>query len=114
MIKTIYDIPEHIFKTSYQNATIGHVLTPPKLALEMIETLPSDFIKSGIKILDPACKNGSFLFQLVIKQLDSECTIKEIENSLYTCDTLNASLNIAESGIKHIIRFPYQNSFANL
>jgi site-specific DNA-methyltransferase (adenine-specific) len=114
MIKTIYDIPEHIFKTSYQNATIGHVLTPPKLALEMIETLPSDFIKSGIKILDPACKNGSFLFQLVIKKLDSEWTIKEIENSLYTCDTLNASLNIAESGIKHIIRFPYQNSLIKI
>lgn len=113
MIKTIYDIPEHIFKTSYQNATIGHVLTPPKLALEMIETLPSDFIKSGIKILDPACKNGSFLFQIVIKQLDS-WTIKEIENSLYTCDTLRASLNIAESGIKHIIRFPYQNSLIKI
>lgn len=114
MIKTIYDIPEHIFKTSYQNATIGHVLTPPKLALEMIDTLLSDFIKSGIKILDPACKNGSFLFQLVIKQLDSEWTIKEIENSLYTCDTLNASLNIAESGIKHIIRFTYQNSLIKI
>lgn len=114
MIKTIYDIPEHIFKTSYQNATIGHVLTPPKLALEMIETLPSDFIKSGIKILDPACKNGSFLFQIVIKQLDSGWTIKEIEKSLYTCDTLMASLNVAESGIKHIIRFTYQNSLVKV
>jgi len=114
MIKTIYDIPEHIFKTSYQNATIGHVLTPPKLALEMLETLPSDFIKSGIKVLDPACKNGSFLFQIVIKQLDSGWTIKEIEKSLYTCDTLMASLNVAESGIKHIIRFPYQNSLIKI
>ena len=114
MIKTIYDIPEHIFKTSYQNATIGHVLTPPKLALEMIGTLPSDFIKSGIKILDPACKNGSFLFQIAIKQLDGGFSIKEIESSLYTCDTLNASLNIAESGIKHIIRFPYQNSLIKI
>lgn len=114
MIKTIYDIPEHIFKTSYQNATIGHVLTPSKLALEMIETLPSDFIKGGIKIFDPACKNGSFLFQLVIKQLDNGWVIKDIENSLYTCDTLNASLNIAESGIKHIIRFPYQNSLIKI
>jgi len=114
MIKTIYDIPEHIFKTSYQNATIGHVLTPPKLALEMIETLPSDFIKSGIKVLDPACKNGSFLFQLVIKQLDNDWMIKDIEKSLYTCDTLMASLNVAESGIKHIIRFPYQNSLIKI
>lgn len=114
MIKTIYDIPEHIFKTSYQNATIGHVLTPPKLALEMIETLPSDFIKSGIRVLDPACKNGSFLFQLVIKQLDKGWTIKDIEKSLYTCDTLMASLNVAESGVKHIIRFPYQNSLIKI
>lgn len=114
MIKTIYDIPEHIFKTSYQNATIGHVLTPPKLALEMIQTLPSDFIKNEIKILDPACKNGSFLFQIVIKQLDNDWTVKDIENSLYTCDTLMASLNVAESGIKHIIRFTYQNSLVKV
>ena len=114
MIKAIHDIPEHIFKTSYQNATIGHVLTPPKLALEMIETLPSNFIKSDIKVLDPACKNGSFLFQIVIKQLDQGLSIKEIESSLYTCDTLMASLNVAESGIKHIVRYSYQNSLINI
>lgn len=114
MIKTIHDIPEHVFKTSYQNATIGHVLTPPKLALEMIETLPSELTKSGIKLLDPACKNGSFLFQWTIKLLDKDLTIKEIENCLYTCDSLSASLRIAESGIKHIFRFPYQNSLVKI
>jgi hypothetical protein len=114
MIKTIYDIPEHIIKTSYQNATIGHVLTPPKLALEMIETLPCEVFVKGIKIFDPACKNGSFLFQSVIKMIDRDFTIKEIESSLYTCDTLNASLNIAESGIKHIFRFSYQNSLVKI
>lgn len=114
MIKTIYDIPEHIFKTSYQNATIGHVLTPPKLALEMVETLPVDFIKEGIKILDPACKNGSFLFQIVIKQLEKGLSIKEIEKSLYTVDILMASLNIAESGIKLIIRYSYWNSLVRI
>jgi len=114
MIKTIYDIPEYIIKTSYQNATIGHVLTPPELTLEMIETLPNDIFVKGIKLFDPACKNGSFLFQSVIKMIDKDFTIKEIESSLYTCDTLNASLNIAESGIKHIFRFPYHNSLIKI
>lgn len=113
-MKNIYDIPEYIFKTSYQNTTIGHVLTPPSLALEMIETLPNNFFKTGIKILDPACKNGSFLFQIVIKQLDMGWTIKQIEDSIYTCDVLKASLNVAESGIKRIFRFRYQNSLTKI
>ena len=106
MTKNIKDMPEHIIKTSYRNATIGHVLTPPKLALEMIETLPSGAFSKGVKILDLACKNGSFLFQSAIKMIDNNFTIKEIESSLYTCDTLRASLNITESGMKHIFRFP--------
>lgn len=84
---------EHLYndrRKSYKN--YGKVYTGNKVANYMIDYI-DELNNKNLKILEPSAGKGSFYFSL---------------------DTLTASLKIAESGIKYIFRFPYQNSLIKI
>lgn len=110
---------EFTYNNVYQNASTGYVLTPSELAYEMISTLPEDvFISETSTFLDPICKCGTFLFEIVEKLYEQGHPISNIENRIYTIDSNSHSYNVAESYIKKILnkesgafRFDYKHEF---
>lgn len=58
------------------------ILTPNKIAKEMVYSIPDDIIKIDIKILDPVCKSGIFLRYWVDRLSNSSIFIKAYPNKL--------------------------------
>ena len=98
------EIKETVYKNVYQNASEGYVLTPSELAFEMVSTLPNEVFESdSTTFLDPICKSGTFLFEIVEKLYNPGHSIGNIEKRIYTIDSNSHSLNIANSYIKKIL-----------
>lgn len=98
------EIKDIINSNVYQNASTGYVLTPSELAFEMISTLPNSVFESNsTTFLDPICKSGTFLFELVEKLYNQGHSVNNIQNRIYTIDSNSHSLNVAESFIKKIL-----------
>jgi hypothetical protein len=98
------ELKEFIYKNVYQNASNGYVLTPSELAFEMISTLPHSVFKSDqTTFLDPICKSGTFLFEIVEKLYSEGHSISNIQSRIYTIDSNSHSLNVAQSFIRKIL-----------
>ena len=108
-----------IYSNVYQNSSTGYVLTPSELAFEMVSTLPQSVFKSQTTtFLDPICKSGTFLFEIVEKLYSEGHSISNIESRIYTIDSNSHSLNVAQSFIKKILnkesgvfKVDYKNDF---
>lgn len=97
-------LKDFVFKNVYQNASNGYVLTPSALASEMVSTLPDSVFESdSTTFLDPICKSGTFLFELVEKLYDKGHSISNIQKRIYTIDGNSHSLNVAQSFIRKIL-----------
>jgi hypothetical protein len=97
-------LKEKIFKSIYQNAGLGYVLTPSELAYEMVSKLPDEvFVSEHTNFLDPICKSGTFLFEIVEKLYDKGHSIQNIQNRIYTIDSNSHSLNASQSYIIEIL-----------
>lgn len=95
---------EVIYNNSYQNESVGYVLTPSGLANEMISTLPVEVFESdSTTFLDPICKNGTFLYEIVERLYNQGHSIGNIQKRIYTVDDNRQSLNISNSYIKSFI-----------
>jgi hypothetical protein len=98
------ELKEFIHNNVYQNTSTGYVLTPSELAVEMIQTLPKSVFKSDSStFLDPICKSGTFLFEIVEELYEEGHPIKNIESRVFTIDSNSHSLNVANSSIKKIL-----------
>jgi hypothetical protein len=98
------ELKETIYENVYKNSSEGYVITPPALSNEMISKLPSEvFTRDNSTFLDPICKYGTNLFEIVEILYNQGCPIKKIEKRIYTIDSNISSLNIANSYIKRII-----------
>lgn len=98
------ELKELIYNNIYQNASEGYVLTPSELAFEMVSTLPDDvFVSSKTTFLDPICKSGTFLFEIVERLYNQGHSIGNIEKRIYTIDSNSHSLNVANRYIKKIL-----------
>lgn len=98
------ELKEFIYKNVYQNASNGYVLTPSELAFEMISTLPNSVFESDkTTFLDPICKSGAFLFEIVEKLYSEGHSISNIQSRIYTVDSNSHSLNVAQSFIRKIL-----------
>lgn len=97
-------IKQYLFQNVYQNAGNGYVITPSELALEMISALPeSVFDSETTTFLDPICKNGTFLFEIVEKLYHKGHSIENISKRIYTIDSNSHSTNLAEATIRKIL-----------
>lgn len=114
------DLKDFIYRNVYQNASTGYVLTPSELAFEMMQTLPKSVFKSeSTTFLDPICKSGTFLFEIVEELYNEGHSVKNIESRVYTIDDNSHSLNVANSYIKKILnklsgsfKIDYKSDFA--
>ena len=98
------ELKEFIYKNVYQNSSNGYVLTPSELAFEMVSTLPQSVFKSeNTTFLDPICKSGTFLFEIVEKLYSEGHSISNIQSRIYTVDSNSHSLNVAQSFIRKIL-----------
>lgn len=98
------ELKEFIYNNVYQNASNGYVLTPSELAFEMISTLPQSVFQSDkTTFLDPICKSGTFLFEIVEKLYSEDHSISNIQSRIYTVDSNSHSLNVAQSFIRKIL-----------
>ena len=93
-----------IYNNVYQNSSTGYVLTPSELAFEMVSTLPQSVFQSDkTTFLDPICKSGTFLFEIVEKLYSEGHSISNIQSRIYTIDSNSHSLNVAQSFIRKIL-----------
>lgn len=98
------ELKDFIYNNVYQNASNGYVLTSSELASEMVSTLPESVFKSTTTtFLDPICKSGTFLFEIVEKLYSEGHSISNIESRIYTIDSNFHSLNVANSFINKIM-----------
>jgi hypothetical protein len=98
------EIKDIVYSNVYQNASTGYVLTPSELSFEMISILPNSVFESdSTTFLDPICKSGTFLFEVIEKLYDQGHSVNNIQNRIYTIDSNSHSLNVAESFIKKIL-----------
>jgi hypothetical protein len=98
------ELKEFVYNNVYQNTTNGYVLTPSELAFEMVSKLPeSAFESESTTFLDPICKSGTFLFEIVERLYDKGHSVKNIESRIYTIDSNFHSLNVAKSTIRQIL-----------
>jgi hypothetical protein len=98
------EIKRVVYNNVYQNTSNGYVLTPSELAFEMVSTLPNDVFKSEkTTFLDPICKSGTFLFEIVERLYDEGHVISNIQKRIYTIDSNSHSLNVANSYINKIL-----------
>jgi hypothetical protein len=98
------EIKKVVYNNVYQNTSNGYVLTPSELAFEMVSTLPDSVFKSdSTTFLDPICKSGTFLFEIVERLYEEGHSISNIQNRIYTIDSNSHSLNVANSYIKKIL-----------
>ena len=98
------ELKDFIHNNVYQNTSTGYVLTPSELAFEMIQTLPKSVFKSeSTTFLDPICKSGTFLFEIIEELYENGHSIKNIEGRIFTIDGNSHSLNVANSSIKKIL-----------
>jgi hypothetical protein len=95
---------QHINENVYQNASTGYVLTPSELAYEMVSTLPDSVFESdSTTFLDPICKSGTFLFEVIERLYDKGHSVSNIQSRIFTIDSNSHSLNIAKSVIRRIL-----------
>jgi hypothetical protein len=98
------DIKDTIYKNVYQNSSNGYVLTPSELAFEMVSTLPNSVFQSETTtFLDPICKSGTFLFEIVEKLYSEGHSVSNIQSRIFTVDSNSHSLNVANYYIKKLI-----------
>jgi hypothetical protein len=98
------ELKDFIHNNVYQNTSTGYVLTPSELAFEIIQTLPKSIFKSeSTTFLDPICKSGTFLFEIIEELYENGHTIKNIEGRIFTIDSNSHSLNVANSSIGKIL-----------
>lgn len=98
------ELKQFVYNNVYQNSSNGYVLTPSELASEMVSTLPeSVFDSDKTTFLDPICKSGTFLFEIVEKLYQKGHSIKNISSRIFTVDGNFHSLNVAQSTIGKIL-----------
>jgi len=98
------ELKEFIHNNVYQNASDGYILTPSELAFEMIRKLEKAvYVSDSTTFLDPICKSGTFLFEIVEALYEEGHTIKNIESRIFTVDGNSHSLNVANGSIRKIL-----------
>lgn len=58
------------------------IVTPPRIAEDMINILPDDVWNSSTKFLDPMCKDGIFLYKIYVKLMASESLIAKFPDEM--------------------------------
>lgn len=107
--KTKKENPE--FKSEQRIKHLGEIYTPKILVNEMLDMLDiSEWKNKSSTFIDPACGNGNFLINILIKRLENGIDLKDALATLYGIDIMQDNIDdchrrileyIAENNIPH-------------
>ena len=58
----------------------NHIFTPPQIATDMVNILPSDVFNKDSTFLDICCKSGILLHKIYLRLMESESMIADFPN----------------------------------
>ena len=117
MLKQILD---HIRNRSYMSGVdreqsrvkaTGEIFTPTPLVQEILGKLPQDiFINSNNTFLDPACGDGQFLGEVLIRKIENGSTFEQALSTIYGVDLMPDNVELCRerllcghNDLKHIV-----------
>jgi type I restriction-modification system DNA methylase subunit len=91
-------IKDHIRNRSYMSGVernelrvkaTGEVFTPTELVQEIIDQLPTEYFCDPSKtIIDPACGDGQFLGEVLIRKMENGSTFEQALSTIYGVDLM--------------------------
>ena len=101
---TLLDIIDHIRNRSYMSGvereqarvkTTGEVFTPTPLVQEVLDSLPEEQFTNPIKtFLDPACGDGQFLGEVLIRKMENGSTFEQALSTIYGADLMQDNVEL--------------------
>lgn len=119
----ISDVINHIRDWNYMSGAdrdksrirqSGEVFTPTDLVREILENLPLDQFSDPTKtFLDPACGDGQFLGEVIIRKMENGSTFEQALSTTYGVDLMQDNVDLCRErllcGQKHLQHIVDQN-----
>jgi type I restriction-modification system DNA methylase subunit len=75
----------------------GEIFTPTPLVQEILDQLPKDqFTDSTKTFLDPACGDGQFLSEVLIRKIENGSTFEEALSTIYGVDLMADNVKLCQ------------------
>tara|TARA_R110000868_G_scaffold214327_1_gene464400 strand:- start:54 stop:491 length:438 start_codon:yes stop_codon:yes gene_type:complete len=75
--------------------TTGEVFTPTPLVQEVLDSLPEEQFTNPIKtFLDPACGDGQFLGEVLIRKMENGSTFEQALSTIYGADLMQDNVEL--------------------
>ena len=92
----------------------GEIFTPTPLVQEILDQLPADaFTDSSKTFLDPACGDGQFLSEVLIRKVQNGIPFEQALSTLYGVDLMPDNVELCRSrllcGQDHLLPIVIQN-----
>ena len=101
MLKQILD---HIRNRSYMSGVqrqqsrvkaTGEIFTPTPLVQEILDKLPQEqFVDTNKTFLDPACGDGQFLGEVLIRKIENGSTFEQALSTIYGVDLMEDNVEL--------------------
>jgi len=73
----------------------GEVFTPTPLVQEILDQLPQElFVDADKTFLDPACGDGQFLGEVVIRKIENGSTLEQALSTTYGVDLMEDNVDL--------------------
>jgi type I restriction-modification system DNA methylase subunit len=94
--------------------SLGEVFTPTPLVQEILDQLPSEVFTDPSKtFLDPACGDGQFLSEVLIKKLEAGADFETALSTIYGVDIMSDNVKLCQDrllcGQEHLRHIVEQN-----
>lgn len=117
------EIIDHIRNRTYMSGVerdrarvkaTGEVFTPTELVREMLEQIPVEQFQDPTKtFLDPACGDGQFLGEVLIRKMENGSTFEQALQTIYGVDLMQDNVNLCRErllcGQEHLRHIVNQN-----
>lgn len=101
---TLNDVIDHIRHREYMSGVerdkvrvkaTGEVFTPTPLVQEILDQLPQEMFTDPAKtFLDPACGDGQFLGEVLIRKMENGSTFEQALSTVYGVDLMQDNVDL--------------------
>jgi type I restriction-modification system DNA methylase subunit len=89
----------------------GEVFTPTPLVQEILDEIPQDLFKDPTKtFIDPACGDGQFLSEVLIRKLENDIDFETALSTIYGVDLMQDNVDLcrerllcSREDLRHIV-----------
>lgn len=121
MSLTLEEVIDHIRNRSYMSGvqrtqtrvkSTGEVFTPTELVREVLENMDIEKFKDlNRTFLDPACGDGQFLGEVLIRKIENGSTFEQALNTIYGVDIMIDNVDLCrerllcgQEDLRHIVK----------